>query len=838
MRKSLCKFLSLFIKNEWFLFFVVFLSVLFIIFKPFFLNGKIPFSSNLLVSFYNPWAQESFRGWGNGIPNKPVGIDDLRIFYPQRSFTTQMLKSGQIPFWNPYSFSGNYHLGLSETGVFYPLSFIFLFLPQILSWEILVLIQPLIIGFGMYLYLRLVVKEKFAALFGAIVLAFSGLVIVRMVEGISVGHALIWFPYVLYGIESFIRKIKSRYLFLILLALSSSLLSGWFQFTFYIFIFSFFYSFFRIIYFEKDWKSNKQRFLVFVPLLLFPLVTLFHIFPSIQALEDSPRSLNSAGTLGKHLMPIQHLLTLVFPDLWGNPGSYNFFGRSEYKESILYFGMIPLIFALFSLFNLKKNPLIKLFSLSVLITLILGTDNILSRFILSISIPIVSSFLPNRIFMIAVFCFSALSALGLEYFIENYGKIGFKKIVKVLFFVFVFIAITNFYLALVFLTKYLLSRPNLSLKEIHYLKNLIIVLSGFGLASENAQFLIQLRNTFIPNLIFIVTVILFLFKLRIRKTVFFILVFAITIVSQLYFAQKYMAFSEPSFVFPDNPVFSAIKNIQNQDRFISIGEGYIPANFSMYFRLYSPDGVASMYPKTYGELVSYYQTKGRGGRVVPRVESRIEPQSKDLLLGKDLYLQRFMQVSGIKYIVKLKQEKDTGGLSFKSTDMFPLVWENSKWQIFEYRNSLPRFFWTNNFEIIEDQRKNLAKVYDFRNDPKKIILDSSPNINVSRDTKGEVALKSYSPNEIDFITKSSGDGLLYLSDNYSSQFKALVDGRDSPILKANHTFRAVAIKAGIHKVKLYFDNSSFNVGLGISACVFFIFTISCLLLDRKKTLYF
>src|SRR5260221_9837796 len=199
---SLCKKYS-------FVFILFFLCA--IIFRPLLFQGQIPFSSNLLVSFFNPWAQEKFPGWSQGIPNKPVGIDDLRIFYPQRHFTTNSFRQGLLPLWNQYSFSGNYHAGLSETAIFYPLFFLFLIFAQLPTWIFLIVLQPILMTIGMYLFLALIIKKRAAVLFGALTCGFSGLIIVRMVEGLSVGHVLIWTPFVLYGIEGFFQKRQMRY---------------------------------------------------------------------------------------------------------------------------------------------------------------------------------------------------------------------------------------------------------------------------------------------------------------------------------------------------------------------------------------------------------------------------------------------------------------------------------------------------------------------------------------------------------------------------------------------------------------------------------------------------
>lgn len=190
-------------KNKSLLLFLLTISFLTsVLFWQVFVQNKIPFNANLLASFYNPWAQEKFIGWEHGIPNKPIAKDDLWIFYPQRTFTTSVLKKLGIPFWNPYSFSGNYHLGLSETAVFYPLNFLFLIFSQIDVWIFLIIIEPIIAGIGMYLFLKKIVSNEKSAIFGALAFAFSGIVIVRAVEGLSVGHTLYHFLFLRVGFSS------------------------------------------------------------------------------------------------------------------------------------------------------------------------------------------------------------------------------------------------------------------------------------------------------------------------------------------------------------------------------------------------------------------------------------------------------------------------------------------------------------------------------------------------------------------------------------------------------------------------------------------------------------
>lgn len=418
-------------RNSFFVFLLLIILVNSIIFWPFLIKKQVPFSANLLVSFYNPWSKEKFQEWENGIPNKPIGNDDLRIFYPQRDFTLEMIKQKQLPLWNPYSFSGNYHLGLSESAVFYPLFFLFLAMPQLTAWIILIMIQPVLVGIGMFLFLKKIFKDFRPALFGSIVFAFSGVVVTRMVEGISVGHTLLWLPYVLYGIESYLETKKFRYLIVTLFSLIFSLLAGWFQFTFYILVFSFFYLIYKIktlnILNSKVFRFEK--WLLFIPFLLLPLLTFFHTLPALDAFFDSPRGDVSENAIrALHLMPFQHLLTFLIPDLWGNPASYNFFGKSTYKESILYIGIVPFITSLFSFSKFKIDKNIRFFLISVFVTLFLGIDSIISNLFLSLPIPIVSSFLPNRIFYITSFSFCVLAAFGMDTLLKKEKTFDKKRL--------------------------------------------------------------------------------------------------------------------------------------------------------------------------------------------------------------------------------------------------------------------------------------------------------------------------------------------------------------------------------------------------------------------------
>ncbi|MBI3559143.1 hypothetical protein HY085_01990 [Candidatus Gottesmanbacteria bacterium] len=118
-----------------------------VLFRQWVFEGKVPIAADLQVNFYEPWKSEF-----NPITYKPLGFDDIRIFYPQRIFSINEFKAGKLPLWNPYEFSGNIHLANSQTAVFYPLFLPYLFLPPLFVWSLMSAITPFLAGIFTYFF--------------------------------------------------------------------------------------------------------------------------------------------------------------------------------------------------------------------------------------------------------------------------------------------------------------------------------------------------------------------------------------------------------------------------------------------------------------------------------------------------------------------------------------------------------------------------------------------------------------------------------------------------------------------------------------------------------------
>jgi uncharacterized membrane protein YfhO len=88
--------------------------------------------------------------------------------------------------------------------------------------------------------------------------------------------------------------------------------------------------------------------------------------------------------------------------------------------------------------------------------------------------------------------------------------------------------------------------------------------------------------------------------------------------------------------------------------------------------------------------------------------------------------------------------------------------------------------------------------------------------------------------------RAKEDALLVLSDTYYPGWKALVNGREQKIYRANYNFRAIPLKAGEYEVKFIYDPITFKIGMLISSItligviVFFINRSPSLSFSRKR----
>ena len=100
--------------------------------------------------------------------------DDLTQNFPLRVLAGHQLRSGQLPLYNPYVWSGAPLLGGWNAGAAYPLTVLFAVLPATAAWTLNMIITWAVAGLGMFAFLRALRLACVPSLLGALSFAFAG----------------------------------------------------------------------------------------------------------------------------------------------------------------------------------------------------------------------------------------------------------------------------------------------------------------------------------------------------------------------------------------------------------------------------------------------------------------------------------------------------------------------------------------------------------------------------------------------------------------------------------------------------------------------------------------
>ncbi|MDZ4226681.1 MAG: YfhO family protein, partial [Candidatus Pacearchaeota archaeon] len=388
----------------------------------------------------------------------------------------------------------------------------------------------------MYLFLNLFKIKKQAVWLGAISFGFSGFMLVWSQENMVVGQSALWLPFVFFGLEGYLKNKKTWYYYIAIIALTCSILGGFIQATSYIFTFSFLYGLFRI-------KSLKLPFLKssfkLICIYIFPLfLSAVQLIPSIEAFMESPRSTSSAWYLFEgYLLPITYIFNAFIPDIFGNPGTYNFFGRGFYREAVLYAGLIPFVFFIYASFKARKNPIISFFTAAAFFSFFLTLDSPFTRWFFQLPLPLLPTFLPSRILLITSFSIAVLSSFGLSTLIEEKHRSNHKLLL---------IIFALFYLVIFLIGLYGFLLLKYGNSQFFQQLNDYIIRQGSSPTRENI--LVLLKNLILPFAMISLLFALLQFKKVFNLSILGIII--ITLLGQFYFFNKYLVVGLPQFLYP------------------------------------------------------------------------------------------------------------------------------------------------------------------------------------------------------------------------------------------------------------------------------------------------
>ncbi len=786
----------------------ILICILVLVYWQFFFRGFIPVPADTLVGAYFPWYDYNW-GYAVHVPVKNALISDVfSQFFLWKYLSIDLIKSGQLPLWNIYSFTGTPMLATYHSAVLNPFN-LFLLLPKYYGWGFYIFAQSLLAALGMYVLLGKFINTPAAKISGALIFTFSGLMTTWTEFGTGV-YAAAMLPWIFFSLINYFETKKLRHLFLMSIFFLLLYLAGHAQLTLY--------SSALVLIYSIVFGKFKKTLLVGGFVILSISLAMIQLLPSYEFAKESIREAENYGQYFNHgLSPVYESVRFFAADFFGNPATGNHWSDQSYHEQTSFLGSITLIFILPFLFKRfrdepsadlslrnslsrgysSQNKNINFWGLTFLATLVVFFDSSVSRFLYSQPLPFLTYSSAARIFFISSFAVAILAAIGIE---KYYKDAEFFKIAR---------------------------RCALFL-----LAGIIGMLIGFYIVKEIAErnadlilvknFSVTIRNLILP--LFFVGAIVFISYIKlIPKRIILILILLILFIDLGRYFQKYNPFVPQHIIFPDTPITEYLKNRNGQFRILRTESDVMPPNTWTHYKLQSIEGYDPLYSKDYAEVfnvingLDFYNTPSRYREVI----SISSP---------------FINALNVKYILKSNDNPDEDLKNPQAQflkENYKEVFSDKSVTVYENPFVLPRAYFAEEL-IGVNSEEELARIISEKSfDPaKNAAIVSEPTS--SRFERGQVDIINYESNAIDLKTTSKDDGFLVFADNYDEGWHLLRNGEEEKIYKVNGSFRGFSAPAGINIYRMYYWPDYVDKGLKISMLAGLAFVVLIIFAVRKK----
>ena len=130
----------------------------------------------------------------------PLIRDPMAYSYPLRAVAWEMIRSGSLPLWTPYIFSGYPLLSMAQLGLGYPVTWVYALLPGHWAETVYVLAPFLFAPAFLYAYVRTLGRSRIAALLAGLSFTYGGMMASKLSNGM-LPNAVMWLPLLLIAIE-------------------------------------------------------------------------------------------------------------------------------------------------------------------------------------------------------------------------------------------------------------------------------------------------------------------------------------------------------------------------------------------------------------------------------------------------------------------------------------------------------------------------------------------------------------------------------------------------------------------------------------------------------------
>jgi hypothetical protein len=153
-------------------------------------------------------------------------------------------------------------------------------------------------------------------------------------------------------------------------------------------------------------------------------------------------------------------------------------------------------------------------------------------------------------------------------------------------------------------------------------------------------------------------------------------------------------------------------------------------------------------------------------------------------------------------------------------DRYSVAYSDAAVTIFENPAAYPRAFVVPEAVVVPEGTAAMVRLRDGPLDPRRqVVVEGLPDIGVGPFTGSpavDATIVAEGTAVVDVHADAPAGGFLVLTDPYYPGWRALVDGDETTILRADYLFRAVALGPGSHDVRFIFEPPSLRRGATLS----------------------
>jgi hypothetical protein len=337
-----------------------------------------------------PTAAESLPPWnegagGEGRASNPLMSDGLLLTLPARLYNHQVLRAGEIPFWNPHVFCGYPHLALLQNNTLYPLTIPFDLFDPVAGIGYSACLHFALAGLLMYAFLRRSGLGRGAAVVGGLAFELNGMFLVRL-GAPSYLYSGTWLPLMLLGARALLDRPPGRAGWALPAGVALSVLGGHPQITtLAVGLTAGYFLWHAAVAARADdrARSRGRTLAGFALLVLLGLALAgYQLLPFLELLAHSSREAVDLEVYRRSATPPAALLQAVWPDVFGHPvaGTYWFDRQAHLLDGVsaprywafnytgqnLFTGVAPLALALLAAVRARRRADVALFVLAAL----------------------------------------------------------------------------------------------------------------------------------------------------------------------------------------------------------------------------------------------------------------------------------------------------------------------------------------------------------------------------------------------------------------------------------------------------------------------------------------